>query len=95
GDPSPCVRIVAAEIVGRYGSDEELGRSLEVLIALADPAANGLYVSAQALNAIDSLGAKAAPLENRIAALPKPAHTEPDRVITMIKRLQDSILRNF
>ena len=94
GDSSPSVRIVAAEILGRYGTEDELALSLQTLIVLANPVTNGIYVATQALNAIDALGQKAAPLKNWIASLPKPAPTESDRVKPIIQSLYNSILRN-
>ena len=94
-DSSPSVRIVAAEILGRYGTEEDLGRSLETLIVLANPVTNGIYLATEALNSIDSLGKKAAPLKDRLAALPMPGPNESSRVTPIIKSLYDSIRRNI
>jgi uncharacterized sulfatase len=93
-DSSPSVRIVAAEILGKYGTNEELARSLDTLIGLANPMTNNPYLAAQALNAIDALGKKAAPLKEKIAALPKPKVSEADRVAPIFPSLYSSILRN-
>jgi uncharacterized sulfatase len=93
-DASPSVRVVASELLGKYGTAEELRSSLETLIRYADPAANGLYLACQALNAIDTLGKKAAPLKERIAALPKPKADESPRVTPIIDRLREAILSN-
>jgi uncharacterized sulfatase len=81
-DVSPSVRVAAAEALGRYGGDDDLRKALEVLIALADPAANHSYVAMHALNAIDALGKKAAPLKQRLGALPKSDPGSPERVRT-------------
>ena len=93
-DSSPSVRIVAAEILGKYGTKDELARSLEVLITLANPVTNGLYLAAQSLNVIDVLGDKAAPLKAQVAALPKPSATESNRVTPIIESLCKSIAGN-
>ena len=92
-DVAPGVRVVAAEILGRFGTSAELAQSLAVLIALADPVENGVYLSAQALNAIDALGKKAAPLKARVLALPKPGADTSDRVKPIIASLVRSIER--
>jgi uncharacterized sulfatase len=70
-DPSAHVRIVSAEALGRYGSDEDLRAVLDVLIALADCEKTNVYVATYALEAIDALGKRAAPLKDRVAALPQ------------------------
>ena len=57
-DQSPYVRIVAAEALGRYGTDADLEHALPVLLELAPVNRNGVYVSMFALNALDSLGAR-------------------------------------
>jgi uncharacterized sulfatase len=57
---------MSAQALGQYGSREDLSGALSVLIELALPDRNGVYVSMLALNAIDALDGKAAPLRNRI-----------------------------
>ncbi|MBL0159105.1 MAG: sulfatase-like hydrolase/transferase [Bryobacterales bacterium] len=91
-DSAAAVRIVAAEAVGLYGSAEQLKAAMFVLLPLANPAAHGAYVAMQALNAIDTLGAKAKPWRAAIAALPNAAPQSPERVRTeYIKRLREHI----
>jgi len=94
-DSSPSVRIVAAEAMGRFGTDEEVSQSLETLVKLADTGANGIYVATEALNAIDALGKKAAPFKDRIVALAKAEPNGPERVAPIIGRLHASILSNL
>jgi uncharacterized sulfatase len=95
-DTAPNVRIAAAETLGRYGSPEDLEKSLAVLIALADPVANHSYVAMHALNAIDALGKKAAPLKERLKALPKADPASPERVRSeyttrLLERLEETL----
>jgi len=81
-DPSPSVRIVAAEALG----------DTAVLLALADPVKNGAYVSMQALCAIDSLGERAASIREQVKALPREDPNAPERVRSVsIVRLIESI----
>src|SRR5262249_1012637 len=68
-DASPNVRAVAAEALGRYGSAGDLKQSLGVLMELVPADRNGAYISLLALNALDALGSKAAPVRDAIKAL--------------------------
>jgi arylsulfatase A-like enzyme len=70
-DPSPSVRVIAAQALGQYGSPEDLDAALPVLIELAPPDTNGVYVSMLAMNALDYLDGKAAKGKSAIAAMPK------------------------
>jgi uncharacterized sulfatase len=79
-DASPNVRIAAAEALGRYGSEEDLKAALTLLIGLADSEKNNSYVALHALNAIDSLGKRAAPLKDQVAALTTLDPKSPARV---------------
>jgi uncharacterized sulfatase len=79
-DASPSVRIAAAEALGRYGNEEDLGAALALLINLADAEKNNTYIAIQALNAIDALGKKAAPLKEKIASLSTSDPKSPARV---------------
>jgi len=91
-DPAPSVVIAAAEALAAGGPAELLPRALEALFARADPVKNGAYTAGQALAALDALGAKAAPLRARLAALPQADPNAPARVRTeYIKRLLDHL----
>jgi uncharacterized sulfatase len=68
---APCVRVAAAEALGRYGSDEDAKSSLGVLLELAPADKNGPFVSMLALNAIEALLKRIKPPKEAIAALPK------------------------
>jgi uncharacterized sulfatase len=94
-DESPSVRIAAAEAAGTFGDAHELEQALGVLMKLADPDASGIYAAAQALNAIDTLGKKAARLKERILALPTTSRTWPERVTPIIASLHASIGQNL
>jgi uncharacterized sulfatase len=91
-DPAPCPRIVAAEMLGRWGTAEQLKQSLETLMALSDPSTNGIPLAVQALNSIDALGKKAAPLKDRIQSLPAPKAEESNRIKEYPVRLREEIL---
>lgn len=86
-DESPSVRIVAAQALGQHGNDEELKRALDVLKALAPADANGAYTAMLALNAIESLGPKAAPLLETVRTLQTKDPKAPGRANSYVARL--------
>jgi uncharacterized sulfatase len=94
-DPSPSVRVAAAEALGRYS--EDASEALNVLVAHADASKNSLFVALRALNAIDYLGAKAKPALDRIRALPstdKDTNLDP-RLRGYAGRLKEKILADL
>ena len=76
-DPSPHVRIAAAEALAQFGSAADLTPALAVLGELAPPQANGVFVATSALAAIDALGPKASSLRDLVCTL-DPQGPSPD-----------------
>ena len=95
GDKAPAVRIAAAEALGRYGSDEDVTKALSVLMELAPPDKNGIYVSLPALNALDALGSKAMPVKDAIKALPREDPNAPDRMAAYAGNLIKKMLNDL
>jgi uncharacterized sulfatase len=91
-DESPSVRIAAATALGQYSSAQDLQAALSVLRELALPVDNGAYVAIQALNAIDALGPKAAPLFDFLKTLPRRDPKAPARANEYVPRLLQRIL---
>jgi uncharacterized sulfatase len=94
-DPSPSVRVAAAEALGRYAEDPS--EALDVLVAHADASKNSLFVALQAMNAIDYMDARAKPALERIRALPD---TDKDtrldqRLRTYFGRLKEKALADL
>jgi len=94
-DDSKSVRIIAAETLGRYGTDQDLDKVLPVLMDLADAQQHGSYISTYALNAILELGPKAQPLKKQIAALKLPNKSDPARAQSYPGRLVKKILEDL
>ena len=69
-DASASVRVAAAEALGRYGDAADLQRALATLKEAADPTRTSAYVGIAAMNSLDALGAKAAPLVDFIRTMP-------------------------
>ncbi|HRY50213.1 MAG TPA: sulfatase-like hydrolase/transferase [Candidatus Paceibacterota bacterium] len=91
-DPSPYVRVVAAEALAKFGKPTDLDAALKVLGLLADPQKNGVFVSLPALIAIDQLGSRAAPLWPGIRTLPRQDPSAPNRVNEYPGRLIDTLM---
>jgi uncharacterized sulfatase len=91
-DPSPSVRTVAAEALGRYGLVEDLPAVLDWLLEAANGEKHGPYVSLAGLEALDALDEKARPVLDQIRALPRKGDWESPRNSNYADRLIDQIL---
>jgi arylsulfatase A-like enzyme len=94
-DPSPYVRIVAAQTLAGHGSPTDTRQALDVLGRLAAPDQNDLFVVLAALNAVDDLGTKAAVLHDALkaaAARTPQAALGSGRYSSYVPRLLESIL---
>ena len=86
-DDSPYVRVIAAEALGRYGSESDAAEAVSVLMELARLDTNGVFVSVLALNTLDELDKKAASVAGAIGALPQSDPATPRRMKTYVPRL--------
>ncbi|MEJ7606717.1 MAG: HEAT repeat domain-containing protein, partial [Bryobacteraceae bacterium] len=93
-DSAAVVRIVAAEALGKYGRKEDLEKALVVLMELAPPDRNGIYLSMLALNAIDTLGPKADGVRKKVGELPKLDPAADPRMKEYTVRLIEHITRS-
>ena len=59
------------------------------------PLQSGIPLAVQALNTVEALGKKAAPLKDRIAALPEPKAEESSRIKEYTQRMKELILANL
>jgi uncharacterized sulfatase len=94
-DPAPSVRIVAAETLGKYGDGDEANKAVTVLLELASLEKNGLYVSMQALNALDQLHEKAAGGLDTIKEAVKGEATLDSRVRGNVTKLVQKIVADL
>jgi uncharacterized sulfatase len=93
-DEAPAVRIVAARAMGLFGNDEDLNLALAVLRELVSPEKNGLYVSLEALNAVDALGKKAGSLADAVRGMPQQGSFANQRTNGYVPRLVEHIFGN-
>jgi uncharacterized sulfatase len=90
-DDSPMVRIIAAEALGRFGSEEDAAAALKELIHYAGPEANA-FLSMAAWNGLDYLDERAKPAQAAIRALLPDPVSPPPRDGGYGKRLKDQTL---
>lgn len=90
-DPSPPVRIAAAQALGLHGKEALLAEPLDTLRELAPPNPNGVLTAMSALAAIEALGEKAAALREFVRGI-DPTGPSPDgRYNSYVPRLKDHI----
>jgi arylsulfatase A-like enzyme len=93
-DSSPSVRIIAAEALGKYGSDDDIAASLKVLLRAIQPDQDA-YLSVAAWNAIDNLGDNARPAVAAIREISPDPTEPPQRYGGYGRRLKQRILTRF
>jgi len=76
-DSSPSVRVIAAQALGQFGSDQEAEKALAVLLEHAPLDKNSVFVSMSAVNALDAMDERAQSAKDKIAALPRKGKTPP------------------
>ncbi|MBT4864692.1 MAG: sulfatase-like hydrolase/transferase [Planctomycetaceae bacterium] len=94
-DESYSVRVIAAEALGRYGNTDDVRLVLPVIADASDMGKHGVFVSMLALNAMDSLGTKAAPLRQTVQQLPKTVPSVTGRMKGYVPRLIEKALADF
>lgn len=94
-DESPIVQVVAAEALGRFGSEEESAKALQLLLKRIQPDED-TFVTIAAWNAIDYLDEKAASALNEIKATSdKPKSPPNGRVANYNKALKAKTLSDL
>ena len=78
-DADACMRIAAAEALGRCGDAADAHLAMPVLLELANAEAHGAYMAMLALNAIDHLGGPACEVRDALRALPETDPTDDPR----------------
>jgi uncharacterized sulfatase len=94
-DPSPYVRVIAAEALGKYGSKEDIAKAVETLGQTVDPIKNGCFPSMLAMNAIDHLDDKSKSLAPLIQSMPRVPENVDGRFKGYVGRLVDTTLKEL
>ena len=92
-DHSPNVRIAAADALASYGRQKELEVALPVLVDLADPTHHGPLVAMAALDVLDHLDEKAAPVADQIRTLELSDESAHPRYRSYPERIRKAMFR--
>ena len=91
-DASASVRIAAAEALGQHGGPAELGAALTALRNDANPTKTSAYAATAAMNVLERLGPKAAPLLEFVKTMPVKDANAVGRANEYVGRLRETIL---
>ena len=91
-DSSGSVQVVAAETLGRYGSDTDTSKALDVILSHCNAETGDVYEAILAANALDYLGERALPKLTEIKQLPLQAKNANKRVSGYVSRLLPEII---
>ncbi len=94
-DPSPDVRIVAAEALGKHGSQDDIQRVLPLLLTLSDCTKQDVFTAVAALTALESLGGKAASVLDQVNKLPASGKVPDARYSPYVPRLLKDVPRSL
>ncbi len=94
-DASPDVRIAAAQTLGRFGSESDSRRALDLLVRLADWQKNDLFTTMAALHAITALGAYASSASAAIKNLPSTGPAPDPRFKEYVPSLLEELTARF
>ena len=94
-DSSTDVRIAAAQALGQFGTAADLKEVLPLLADHADWKKHNVFSAMAALNSLDALGAKAAPLAATIGSLPTSGLAPNGRYSSYVPRLLEDLGDKF
>jgi len=94
-DSSADVRITAAQALGQFGTETDLAEVLPLLAGQADWSKHSVFSAVAALNSIDALGAKAAPLAAIIRSMPTNGPAPDIRFKSYVPRLVEDLQERF
>ncbi|MDZ4800287.1 MAG: sulfatase-like hydrolase/transferase [Bryobacteraceae bacterium] len=91
-DIAAAPRLIAAEALGRFGTDADVKDALETALASASAGKSGAGTAILALNVITTMGAKAKPALDRIKALSPRDPNGPQRLNEYAPRLLEQLI---
>jgi arylsulfatase A-like enzyme len=91
GDDCGSVAIIAAELLGRFGTEADRERALDLLLARSDQEKGNVFEAILALNALDYLDEAAAPRMEAIRRLPR----EPGKPAPRVDGYAGSLLKHL
>jgi uncharacterized sulfatase len=94
-DASAEVRLTAAQALGEFGGASGLGAALPLLAEHADWGKHGVFSALAALNSLEALGPKAAPLAGFFRTLPIEGPAPDGRYKSYVPRLVENLQARF
>jgi len=94
-DSSVDVRITAAQALGQFGNDADVREILPLLADQADWQKHGVFSALAALNSLDALGSKAAPLAAVFKSIPTNGPAPDVRYNSYVPRLVEDLQARF
>jgi uncharacterized sulfatase len=94
-DASVDVRVTAALALGQFGNDADLRAILPLLAGQADWRKHGVFSALSALNELDALGSKAAPIAAVFQSIPTNGPAPNARYTSYVPRLLEGLQRRF
>ncbi len=94
-DSCPDVRISAAQFLGQFGAEADLKEVLPLLADRADWKKHGVFSALAALNSLDALGLKAAPLAAFFQTVPTNGPSPHNRYNSYVPRLVEDLQARF
>ncbi|WP_145175395.1 sulfatase-like hydrolase/transferase [Gimesia aquarii] len=90
-DSSKSVRCIAAEALGKFGNKKDVRNAVNTLFSLSNQNQDGLYVAILALNGLEKLDEKVAPVKEKITQLPRKNPNLNRRLQSYVSRLIERI----
>jgi HEAT repeat protein len=94
-DPSPDVRIAAAEALIRYAAAADRKSARDALVELASWEKHDVFTALAALNAIDAAGDEARTAQDAIKKLPSKGKLPSPRYAAYVPRLIEDLLAKW
>lgn len=94
-DDSPYVRIMAAQALGEFGTEQDVLRSVVLLVEHANGKTQNVFIALMALNSLDALGEKVAPVATQIHSLPSQVPVPDPRFNSYVPRLLNDLQEKY
>ncbi len=96
GDDSASVQIMAAETLGRFSTDEDAAKALDVLLSHSNQVTGNTFEAILAVNALDYMDERALPRLEEIKALPAKAGKDaPERMGGYVGNLLPKVISDL
>ena len=95
GDSSPSVAVIAAEALGRFGSNADVSKALDTLLKYGNQNESNVFDAILATNALDYLDERAAGRLEAIKALPRKQQKPTTRTNNYVGNLLPKVISDM